>query len=252
MSFRNDGTRPGAEDGVSPPLAPSQGCEQETTTAETTEQRHEAGRWGWSLPSSRSQSGMRAGDDDRRDDGATARGRALGMESPLLSLPVRDASRRRRPQRQRSDGTRPGAGDGVSPPLAPSQGCEQETTTAETTERRHEAGRWGWSLPSSRSQSGMRAGDDDRRDNGATARGRALRMESPLLSLLVRDASRRRRPQRRRSDGTRPGAVDGVSPPLAPSQGCEQGTTMAVPRGYEGNEQIRSVLGRADPEQGPP
>ena len=96
MSFRNDGTRPGAGDGVSaplapsqgceqettaaetterrheagrwgwspPPLAPSQGCEQETTAAETTERRHEAGRWGWSLPSSRSQSGMRAGDDD--------------------------------------------------------------------------------------------------------------------------------------------------------------------------------------------
>ena len=73
--------------------------------------------------------------------GATARGRALGMESPLLSLPVRDASRRRRLQRQRSDGTRPGARDGVSPPLAPSQGCEQETTTAETTGRQHEAGR---------------------------------------------------------------------------------------------------------------
>ena len=106
----------------------------------------------------------------------------------------------------RDDGTRPGAGDGVSPPLAPSQGCEQETTTTDTTERRHEAGRWGWSLPSSRSQSGMRAGDDDRRDDGATARGRALGMESP--------------------------------PPLAPSQGCEQGTTMAVPRGYEGDEQI--------------
>ena len=42
------------------------------------------------------------------------------------------------------------------------------------------------------------------------------------------------------------------SPPLAPSQGCEQGTTMAVPRGYERDEQIRSVSGRADPEQGPP
>ena len=64
MSFRGDGTRPGAGDGV--------------------------------FPSSRSQSGMRAGDDDHRDDGATARGQALGMESPLLSLPVRDASRGRR------------------------------------------------------------------------------------------------------------------------------------------------------------
>ena len=166
MWFRSNGTRPGAWDGV--------------------------------FPSSRSQSGMRAGDDNRRDDGATARGRALGMES--------------------------------SPPLAPSQGCEQETTTAETTERRHKAGRLGWSLPllslpvrdasrrrppqrrrsdgtrpgawdgvfpSSRSQSGMRAGDNDRRDDGATARGRALGMES--------------------------------SPPLAPSQGCEQGMSMAVP-----------------------
>ena len=166
MSFRSDSTRPGA--------------------------------WEGAFPSSRSQSGMRAGDDDRRDDGATARGWALGTEP--------------------------------SPPLAPSQGCEQETTTAETMERRHEAGRLGRSLP--------------------------------LLSLPVRDASRRRRPQRRRSDGMRPGAWDGAfpssrsqsgmrtgdddrrdnratargralgtepSPPLAPSQGCEQGTTMAVP-----------------------
>ena len=134
-----------------------------------SERRHEAGRLGWSLPllslpvrdasrrrrpqrrqsdgmrtgardgvfpSSRSQSGMRARDDDRRDNGAMARGRALGMES--------------------------------SPPLAPSRGCEQETTT----ERRHEAGRLGWSLPPpSRSQSGMRAGDDD----GGTTRVRAGR-----------------------------------------------------------------------------
>ena len=112
VSCRSDGTRPGAGDGA--------------------------------FPSSRSQSGMRAGDDDLRDDGATARGRALGTEP--------------------------------SPPLAPSQGCEQETTTSEATERQHEAGRLGRSLP--------------------------------LLSLPVRDASRRRRPQRRRSDGTRPGAWD--------------------------------------------
>ena len=87
---------------------------------------------------------------------------------------------------------------------------------------------------------------------GATARGRALGMGFPLLSLPVRDASRGRRPPRRRGDGTRLGAEDGVSPPLAPSQGCEQGTTMAVPRGYEGDKRIRSILGRADPEQGPP
>ena len=131
MSFRGDGTRPGARDGVSPPLAPSQGCEQETTTAETTGRRHEAGR---------------------------------------QSL--------------------------VSPPsLAPSQGCEWGTTTAETTGRRHEAGRQSLVSPPSRSQSGMRVGDDLRRDDGATGRGQVLGMESPLLSLPVRDASRRRRPQ---------------------------------------------------------
>ena len=133
--------------------------------------RHEAGRQGRSLPSSRSQSGMRAGVDVRRDDGATARGRAPWTESPLLSLPVRDASRRRRPPKM--------------------------------TGRRHEAGRQGRSLPSSRSQSGMRAGDDVRRDDGATARGRAPECFPP--------------------------------PPLAPSQGCEQGTTMVVPRRYSGD-----------------
>ena len=86
----------------------------------------------------------------------------LGRSLPLLSLPVRDASTRRRPRRRRSDGTRPGA--------------------------------WEGAFPSSRSQSGMRAGDDDRRDDGATARGRALGTES--------------------------------SPPLAPSQGCDQETTL--------------------------
>ena len=47
---RGDGTRPGAIDGVSPPLAPSQGCEQ--------------------------------GDEVRRDDEATARGRAPSTEFP--------------------------------------------------------------------------------------------------------------------------------------------------------------------------
>ena len=111
-------------------------------------------------PISRSQSGMRAGDEVRRDDGATARGRVPGTEFPLLSLPVRDASRRRRLPR-RGDGTRPGARHGVSPPLAPSQGFKQETTSAEMTGRRHEAGRQAQSFS--------------------------------LLSLSVRDASRRQR-----------------------------------------------------------
>ena len=136
MSFRSDGTRPGAWDGA--------------------------------FPFSRSQSGMRPGDDNRGDDGATARGRALGTEP--------------------------------SPPLAPSQGFEQETTTAETTERRQEAGRLGRSLL--------------------------------LLWLPVRDATRRQR----RSDGTRAGAWDGVSPPPSSSQsgmraGDDDGGTTRVRAG---------------------
>ena len=90
----------------------------------------------------------------------------------ILLSPPPGAVRERSISLCRGDGTRPGAMDRVSPPLAPSQGCEQETTSAETTGRRHEAGR--------------------------------------------------------------------------------QGTTMAVPRRYDGDEQTRSSLGRADPEQGPP
>ena len=43
-SCRGDGTKPGARDGVSPPLALSQGCEQETTSAEMTGRRGEVGR----------------------------------------------------------------------------------------------------------------------------------------------------------------------------------------------------------------
>ena len=165
MSFRSDGTRPGT--------------------------------WDEAFPSSRSQSGMRAGDDDRRDDGATARGRALGTEP--------------------------------SPPLAPSQGCEQETTTAETTKRRQEAGAWDGAFPSSRSQSGMRAGDNDRRDDEATARGRALGTEpSPPLAPsqgceqeTTTAETTTAETARGRALGTEP------SPPLAPSQGCEQETTTA-------------------------
>ena len=70
-------------DDVSPPLAPSQGCEQETTSAEMTGWRHEAGRH---------------------------------EQFPLLSLPVRDASRRRRLRYQ------------------PEVGRESETGTTESEE----------------------------------------------------------------------------------------------------------------------
>ena len=107
---------------------------------ETTERRHEAGRLGRSLPLLSPP--VRDASRRRRSPETTERRHEAGRSGcslPLLSLPVRDASRRRR-----SDGTRPGTRDGA--------------------------------FPSSRSQSGMRAGDDDLRDEGATARGRALGM----------------------------------------------------------------------------
>ena len=116
---------------------------------------------------------------------------------------------------------------------------------------RHEAGRQGQSLPSSRSQSGMRAGDDVRRDDGATARGRAPGTESPLLLLPVRDASRRRRPTGRRHEAR----CRSVFPPTPPSRsqsgmraGDDDDGTPKVRRGRTNQD----YLGRADPEQGPP
>ena len=60
--------------------------------------------------------------------------RRILLSSPLGAVCERSISS------CRGDGTRPGARDGVSPPLAPSQGCEQETTSAETTGRRIELG----------------------------------------------------------------------------------------------------------------
>ena len=88
-----------------------------------------------------------------------------GCSFPLLSLPVRDASRRRR-----SDGTRPGARDVA--------------------------------FPSSRSQLGMRAGDDGH--------------------------------QRRRSDGTRPGARDVTFPSSRSQLGMRAGDAEDETRGMDG------------------
>ena len=151
---------------------------------------------------------------------------------------------------RRGHRTRPGVLDGAFPPLAPNQGCEQETRPAEMTRRRHKTGRHGRSLHSSRSQSGMRAGDDVRRDDGATARGQASSTEVLLLSLPIRDASRRRRPPKLRCDGTRPGPWK-VFPLLSPGMraGDDDGGTTEV---HRGRSKRRSTLGRADPEQGPP
>ena len=139
---------------VSPALAPSQGCKQETTSAGMTGRRHEDRRHGRSFPSSRSLSGMRAGDDIRRDDGATARGWAPWTKFPL----------------------------------APSQRCEQETTNDWATGRRHEAGRHGRSFLS------LPVRDASKRRHMTGRRHEAGRHGSvPLLSLPVRDASRRLR-----------------------------------------------------------
>ena len=75
-------------------------------------------------------------------------------------------------------------------------------------------------FPSSRSQLGMRAGDDGR--------------------------------WRRRSDGTRPGARDVAFPSSRSQLGMRAGDADDETQGYERDEPLRSVLGRADPEQGPP
>ena len=94
--------------------------------------------------------------------GATARGRALGAEPSPPLAPSQGCEQETTIARDDGATARGRAlGTEPSPPLAPSQGCEQETTTPETTERRHEAGRLGCRLL--------------------------------LLSLPVRDAGRRRR-----------------------------------------------------------
>ena len=138
----------------SSPLAPSQGCEQETTSAGMTGRWHEAGRHG---------------------------------SVPLLSLPVRDASRRRHLTRGYLRGRAPWLS---SPPLAPSQGCEQETTFDRMTGQRHEAGRHGrGSPPLPPSQGCMQ----ETRLTGMTGRWHEAGHHGsvPLLSLPVKDASRR-------------------------------------------------------------
>ena len=104
-----------------------------------------------------------------------------------------------------------GSKDRVSLPLAPSQGGEQETTSAETTGRRHEARRHGRGLPSSRSH--------------------------------IRDASRRRRPARRRGDSTRPGTGVCFSPPSRSQSGMragdDDGGITKVRRGRTNQEHFR-------------
>ena len=121
----------------------------------------------------------------------------------------------------RSDGTRPGARDGA--------------------------------FPSSRSQSWMRAGDDGhwrRRSDGTRPGARDVAFPSSRSQVGMRagDADH----QRRRSDGTRPGDWDGACPSPRSQLGMRAGDADDDIREYERDEPLRSVLGRADPEQGPP
>ena len=128
-----------------------------------------------------------AGSDDTGGSGepSSQHGWRLHLSAMLLLLPLQGRYPRPRYDdgvrimpRRRGDGTRPGAIDGVTPPLPPSQGCEQETTFAETT------------FAETTFAVTTFAVTTGRRDDGATGR---------------------------RGDGTRPGAIIGVSPPLAPT-----------------------------------
>ena len=114
-------------------------------------------------------------------------------------------------------------------------------------------GAWDGACPSPRSQSGMRAGDDGRwrrRSDGKRPGAWDGACPSPRSQLGTRagDADH----QRRRSDGTRPGAWDGACPSPRSQLGTRAGDADDDIRGYERDEPLRSVLGRADPEQGPP
>ena len=103
---------------------------------------------------------MRAGDDIRWDDRATARGCTpwTRFHSSRSQSGTRAGHDIRRDDWERHEAGRRGRG---SPPLTPSQGREQETTSAGMTGATAQ-GRASWTrFPSSRFQSGTRAGYDD-------------------------------------------------------------------------------------------
>ena len=140
----------------------------------------------------------------------------------------------------RSDGTRPGAWDGACP--SPRSQSGMRAGDDGRWRRRSDGTRPGArdvAFPFSRSQSGMRAGDDGRWRR---------RSDGSQLGMRAGDADH----QRRRSDGTRPGAWDGACPSPRSQPGTRAGDADDEIRGYERDEPLRSVLGRAHPEQGPP
>ena len=144
---------------------PVGGCERETPDDQgRRSDGTRPGAWDGACPSPRSQLGMRAGDDGRwrrRSDGTRPGARDVAFPSSRSQLG--DASGRR--QMTGDDGATArgrALGTELSPPLAPSWGMlAGDARSPETTERQHEAGGSGYSFP--------------------------------LLSLPVRDASRRRR-----------------------------------------------------------
>ena len=137
-----------------------------------------------------------------------------GCRFPLLSLPVRDASRRRSHRRRRSDGTRPGARDVAFP--SPRSQLGMRAGDDGHQRRRSDGTRPGArdvAFPSPRSQLGMRAGDDGhrrRRSDGTRPGARDVAFPSPRSQLGMRAGDDGH--QRRRSDGTRPGARDEAFP----------------------------------------
>ena len=99
-------------------------------------------------------------------------------------------------------------------------------------------------FPSSRSQLGMRAGDDGRRrrrSDGTRPGARDVAFPSSRSKLGMRAGDDGRR--RRRRDGTRPGARDVAFPSSRSQLGMRVGDAEDETRGYERDEPLRSVLG---------
>ena len=118
-----------------------------------------------------------------------------GCSFPLLSLPVRDASRRRRSP-ETTERRHEAGRSGCSFPLLslPVRDASRRRRSPETTERRHEAGRSGCSFPLLSLP--VRDAGRRRRSPEATERRHEAGRSGcsfHLLSLPVRDASRRRR-----------------------------------------------------------
>ena len=159
-----------------------------------------------------------------------------GCSFPLHSLPVRDASRRRRSPETTENSTRPGARD-VAFPSSRSQ-LGMRAGDDGHRRRRSDGTRPGARdvvFPSSRSQLGMRAGDDGhrrRRSDGTRPGARDVAFPSSRSQLGMRAGDDGHR--RRRSDGTRPGAQDVAFPSSRSQLGMRAGDAEDETRGMDG------------------